>query len=80
MLAVRCLAGLNSGPPMDPGAYNQNVQVFQTEDHVVLLNEMIHKVRVVPLDGREHIDASLRQWMGDSRGHWEPLARGEVAR
>ena len=56
---------------MDPGAYNQNVQVFQTEDHVVLLNEMIHKVRVVPLDGREHIDASLRQWMGDSRGHWD---------
>ena len=71
MLAVRCLAGLNSGPPMDPGAYNQNVQVFQTEDHVVLLNEMIHKVRVVPLDGREHIGASLRQWMGDSRGHWD---------
>ena len=70
-LAVRCLAGLNSGPPMDPGGYNQNVQLFQTADHVVLLNEMIHKVRVIPLDGREHLDARLRQWMGDSRGRWD---------
>ena len=70
-LAVRCLAGLNSGPPMEPGGYNQNVQVFQTPDHVVLLNEMIHKVRVIPLDGRSHLDARVRQWMGDSRGHWD---------
>ena len=70
-LAVRCLAGLNSGPPMEPGGYNQNVQVFQTPDHVVLLNEMIHKVRVIPLDGRSHLDAHVRQWMGDSRGHWD---------
>ncbi len=70
-LAVRCLAGLNSGPPMEPGGYNQNVQVFQTADHVVLLNEMIHKVRVIPLDGRSHLDARVRQWMGDSRGYWD---------
>ena len=45
------------------GGYNQNVQVFQTPDHVVLLNEMIHKVRVIPLDGRAHLPAGLRQWM-----------------
>ena len=45
--------------------------MFQTETHVVLLNEMVHSSRVVPLDGREHIDNSIRQWMGDSRGYWE---------
>ena len=71
MFAVRCILGFNSGPPMTPAGYNQNVQVFQTEDHVVLLNEMVHSARVVPLDGREHVDHGIRQWMGDSRGRWE---------
>ena len=71
MFAVRCILGFNSGPPMTPAGYNQNVQLFQTEDHVVLLNEMVHSSRVVPLDGRGHIDPSIRQWMGDSRGYWE---------
>ena len=68
-LQVRCITGFNSGPPMTPGAYNNNVQVLQTADAVVLLNEMNHNVRVVPLDGRPHI--GLRQWTGDSRGYWE---------
>ena len=68
-LQVRCITGFNSGPPMTPGAYNNNVQIFQTPDSVVLLNEMNHNVRVVPLDGRPHI--GLRQWTGDSRGRWE---------
>jgi len=68
-LQVRCITGFNSGPPMTPGAYNNNVQIFQTSDSVVLLNEMNHNVRVVPLDGRPHI--GLRQWTGDSRGRWE---------
>ena len=71
MFAVRCILGFNSGPPMTPGGYNQNVQLFQTPDHVVLLNEMVHSSRVIPLDGREHISDNVRQWMGDSRGHWE---------
>ena len=71
MFAVRCILGFNSGPPMTPGAYNQNVQVFQTEDHVVLLNEMVHSSRIVPLDGRDHVDTDIRQWMGDSRGYWD---------
>ena len=71
MLAARCLLGFNSGPPMTPGGYNQNLQVFQTEDHVVLLNEMVHSSRIIPLDGRAHLDDGLRQWMGDSRGRWE---------
>jgi hypothetical protein len=68
-LQVRCILGFNSGPPMTPAAYNQNVQIFQTAENVVLLNEMIHNARVVPMDGRPH--GKLRQWVGDSRGRWD---------
>ena len=68
-LQLRCITGFNSGPPMTPAAYNNNVQLFQTEDYVVLLNEMNHNARIVPLDGRTHVD--LQQWTGDSRGHWD---------
>jgi len=68
---VRCIVGFNSGPPMTPGGYNQNMQLFQTEDYVVILNEMIHDARIVPLDGRQHLSEGLRQWAGSSRGHWE---------
>ena len=70
-LAERCLVGLNSGPPMVLSGYNNNMQLFQTPDYVVILNEMVHDARIVPLDGRPHLPADLRQWMGDSRGHWE---------
>jgi len=68
-LQERCLMGSNAGPPMIPGAYNNNVQLLQTPGHVVILNEMIHSARVIPLDARPH--GSIRQWSGDSRGHWE---------
>jgi hypothetical protein len=68
-LQERCLVGLNAGPPMTPGAYNNNFQLFQTPQYVVMLNEMIHDARIVPLDGHPHL--SIRQWKGDSRGHWE---------
>jgi len=67
----RCIVGFNSGPPMFPSAYNNNFQLFQTPDHVVILNEMVHAARVVPLDGGQHVGEDLRQWMGDSRGHWD---------
>jgi len=70
-LQVRCILGFNSGPPMTPSAYNNNVQVFQTDDTVVLLAEMNHNARVVPLTGSEHVAPSIRQWTGDSRGRWE---------
>jgi len=70
-LAERCLLGFNSGPPIVPAGYNQNFQIFQTPDHVVILHEMVHDARVVPLDGRDHLPGDVRQWMGDSRGHWE---------
>ena len=70
-LVVRCLVGFNSGPPMTPSAYNNNVQLFQTEAHVVLLNEMVHSARIIPLDGRAHLDRDIRQYLGDSRGRWD---------
>ncbi len=70
-LAERCLLGFNTGPPIVPGGYNQNMQLFQTPDHVVILNEMVHDARIVPLDGRDPLPDGMRQWMGSSRGHWE---------
>jgi hypothetical protein len=70
-LAERCLMGFNTGPPMDPGGYNNNLQVIQTPKYVVLFTEMIHDARIVPLDGRGHLPENVRQWSGDSRGHWE---------
>ena len=68
-LQLRCITGFNAGPPMTPGGYNNNVQLFQTEDHVALLNEMNHNVRIVPLDGSAR--PGLAQWSGESRGHWD---------
>jgi hypothetical protein len=68
-LQERCIVGLNAGPPMTPGAYNNNVQVFQSPDTVAILNEMVHDARIIPLDGRPH--GNVRQWKGDSRARWE---------
>jgi len=69
--ADRCLLGFNAGPPITPAAYNQNVQIFQTEDHVVLLTEMVHTVRVIPIQAQPSLAGSVQQWSGDSRGRWE---------
>ena len=68
-LNERCLQWATAGPPMLPGVYNNNVQFVQTRDYVVILNEMIHDARIVPMDGRPH--GTMQRWMGDSRGHWE---------
>ena len=68
-LGERCITGFNSGPPMLPAAYNMNVQIFQTADHVVLLNEMVHNARIIPLDGSD--PGPVPMWTGVSRGHWE---------
>ncbi len=70
-LGERCILGFNSGPPMLPSAYNNNVQLFQTPDTVVILNEMVHNARIVPLNGSPHLPSDVRQWVGDSRGRWE---------
>src|SRR5213083_1503639 len=59
-LAERCILGFNSGPPMVPSAYNNNVQIVQTPDHVVILNEMIHSARIVSLTGRPHAPNEIR--------------------
>ena len=56
---------------MTPSAYNNNFQLLQTPGHVVILNEMVHNARIVPLDGRPHLPESMRQWVGDSRGYWD---------
>jgi hypothetical protein len=68
-LQVRCIVGFNSGPPMTPGGYNNNFQMFQTPNEVVIYNEMNHNPRVIPLDDRPY--TGLRQWNGESRGRWE---------
>jgi hypothetical protein len=52
-------------------AYNHGVQILQTPGYVVIHYESMHDVRIIPLDGRPHLDSSIRQWNGDSRGHWE---------
>jgi hypothetical protein len=70
-LAERCLVGFNAGPPLLPGGYNQNIQIFQTASHVAILHEMVHDARIVPLDGRPRLSDGIRQWMGDARGRWE---------
>ena len=67
----RCIVGFNAGPPITPLAYNQNMQLFQTPDHLVMVTEMVHTARVIPLDGRPALDDGIRQWSGDSRGYWE---------
>ena len=67
-LAERCLT---RGAPKLPGGYNNNFQIVQSPGYVMILQEMIHEARIIPLDNRPHIDQNIRLWMGDSRGHWE---------
>lgn len=65
----RCLTqGL---PRISGRAYNANLKIVQTPDHLAMLYEQIHEVRIIPLDGRPHAHERVRQYMGDSRGHWE---------
>jgi hypothetical protein len=66
----RCIS---RGPlgSMFPVIYNNGNQILQFPGYVVLRYEMIHEVRVVPLDGRAHVSSKIRTYMGDPRGHWE---------
>jgi hypothetical protein len=68
----RCLVGFGStaGPPMLPVMYNNNYKIVQTRDEVIILVEMVHDVRHIRLNAT-HVPANLRQWMGDSVGHFE---------
>jgi len=66
----RCITrGVPAG--MFPAGYNNSYQILQTPGYVVIFYEMIHETRIIPVDGRPHLPASVRQWNGDSRGHWE---------
>jgi hypothetical protein len=67
----QCIIFLGAGPPMLPASYNNNYQIVQNADYVMILFELAHDVRVIPLDGRPHPSRNVRQWLGDSRGHWD---------
>ncbi len=71
-LSDRCLLGFGStgGPPMLPVLYNNLKRIVQTPDHVMILVEMVHDARVIRLNS-EHVDPSVRRWLGDSVGWWE---------
>ena len=65
----RCLLNARTGPPMISGSYNNNMQLVQTEDHVMILSEMIHHARIIRF-GDEHQTKQLK-WEGDSIAHWD---------
>src|SRR5207245_7461817 len=69
-LFERCIFGAG-GPPMLPTAYNNNVEIVQSATHVVVLHEMIHTPSIILMDGSPHVSSNVRQYAGDSRGHWE---------
>jgi len=64
----RCV---NFGVPRAQAGYNSYLQIVQAPGYVMIMNEMAHDARIIPTDGRPHLDGSLRTWNGDSRGHWE---------
>lgn len=67
-LSERCLT---YGTPQLTEGYQSYYQVVQTPTSVLVMTEMIHDVRIIPLDGGPHPSAAVQEWMGDSRGHWE---------
>ena len=67
----RCIIMRGSGPPMMDAAYNSNYQIVQSQGHVMILTEMIHDVRIIPLDNGPQSSEKIRQWIGLSRGHWD---------
>ncbi|MQA28554.1 MAG: hypothetical protein GEU82_01775 [Luteitalea sp.] len=65
----RCIT--HSAIPRMSTGYNNNLQIFQGSGYVAIVYEMIHEVRIIPLDARPHVAKGIRQWLGDSRGRWE---------
>jgi len=70
-LAERCILWATAGPPMMPSFYNNNYQIVQNANYVMILVEMIHDARIIPIDNRPHLPGTVRQWLGNSVGHWE---------
>ncbi|NCF78215.1 MAG: hypothetical protein GWP45_13610, partial [Proteobacteria bacterium] len=69
-LAERCLLGFSAGPPSLPGLYNNYKRIVQTDDHVMILLEMVHDARVIRMND-SHGPADNRKWLGDAIGRWE---------
>ena len=70
-LTERCIVFGGGAAPMLPEHYNNNYYIVQTPDEVAIMAELNHEVRIIPIDGRPHLPAGVRQWTGDSRGRWE---------
>ena len=70
-LSERCIVGFNSGPPFVPSLYNNNMQIIQNKDTAVILTEMIHDARIVPMVDKPVLTDDIRLWSGDSRGYWD---------
>lgn len=74
-LSERCIIGFNAGPPFTPSLYNNNVQIIQSRDTAVIMTEMIHDARIVPLfdsaDAMASLDEDVRLYTGDSKGYWD---------
>jgi hypothetical protein len=69
-LAERCLLGFSAGPPSLPGLYNNFKRIVQSDDHVMILLEMVHDARIVRMNA-EHGPSANKKWLGDSVGRWE---------
>ena len=67
----RCIMWTHEGPPMLPPPYNDVLQIIQTPGYVGVMRELATAPRLIPTDGRSHVSETIRQWAGDSRGHWE---------
>jgi hypothetical protein len=70
-LGARCITMGRVGPPLLPARYNSNLQIVQSPGYVAIETEEIHDVRMIPVDGRPHLAKNIKQWLGDSVGHWE---------
>jgi hypothetical protein len=68
-LYTRCV--IRAPLPRVPTGYDNNYEIVQAPGYVAIIQEQMHETRVIPLDARPHLDSSVRQWLGDSRGHWE---------
>jgi hypothetical protein len=70
-IGTRCIIMGGAGPPLMDAGYNAAYQILQSPGYVTILTEMIHDVRIIPLDSRPLPPEQLKQWVGLSRGHWE---------
>ncbi|HEY1307993.1 MAG TPA: hypothetical protein VGF24_30780 [Vicinamibacterales bacterium] len=70
-IGSRCIMMGGAGPPLQNAGYNANYQIVQGAGYVMILTEMIHDARIIPIDNRPAPPSGVRQWTGVSRGHYE---------